>query len=125
MKSAPLRELVHWLEQAHVHGGPCGSAFELPVPPELTIKAEAALTWTLATGQPVELFTTTVSARALLAALVLRRSLVSFQRVFQNELDDDDFGRLTHCVAQIRRSGLELVEGPPPEAARGAAFLGG
>ena len=123
VKSQPLKELVNWLEQVHFQGGPCGAAFEQNVSPVLVTKSMAMLEWALSTGRQVELFTTTVSARALLSSLVLRRSRVSLQNIL--DLDDAAFDRLTKCLAEILGSGLELVEGPPPEALRGAAFLGG
>ncbi len=124
MKSAPLKDLVNWIEQAHTREGPCGSHFETPVATVLAIKAEAALAWTLATGQPVVVFTGNVSAKAVLAALVLRRSGVSLQNIFHN-LEEEHFERMTCCLAEIRRSGLEILDGPPPQADLGAAFFGG
>ena len=119
-----LREFIDWLEQAHFRRGLCGSPFEQPVSSVLVLKAEAALARALASGQPVTLFTTTVNARALLAGLVFRRSGVSIQNVFQANLDDGDFDRLTRCLAQVNRSGLELVEGEPSATLRAAAFFG-
>jgi len=125
MKSAPLKELVAWVERSYGCGGPIGSAFEEPVFPVLVMKVEAALTWSVTTGLPVQLFTTDISVRALLSGLVLRRSSLDFRRVFQGELTEDDFGRLTCCVGEIRQSGFEMIEGSPPSALRSAAFMGG
>ena len=120
-----LMKFVNWLEDVDLQRGPCGSAFEQPVSPDLVVKAMAMLSWTLATGQPVELFTTTVSKEALLAGLIFRRSRVSVDAVFQGQMDDGDFERLTRCIYEIRHSGFKLVEGPLPPVMRAGAFLGG
>ncbi len=125
MKSAPLHELVNWLQQIHNAGRPCGAVFETPVSPVFVMKAEAALTWALATRAPVTVYTGELATRGVLACLVLRRAHLGVENFFQGNLEDDDFERLTRCLAEIRRSGLELEEGPPPASERGAAFLGG
>jgi len=125
MKSQPLRDLVEWVERSYGHGGPCGSAFEEPVSPILLMKAEATLTWSVTTRQPVELYTTSVSPKALLSGVVLRRCGLDLRHVFRAELTEEDFGRLTCCVGEIRQSGFEMIEGSPPAALRNAAFLGG
>ena len=119
-----LVKFIEWLEQVY-RRGPCGSAFEQPVPPVLVIKAEAMLQWALSTGRPVELFTTNVSAKALLAGLIFRRSRVAADIAIQGKMDDGDFERLTRCLYEIRHSGFKLVEGPPPPVKRAGAFLGG
>ncbi len=120
-----LSQLINWMERTHFQRARCGSPFEEPVSPILGIRAEAALTWALATRKPLTLFITTFRAEALLAALVLRRSGVTFQQILNGDLHDDDFGRLTRCVAEISRSRLKIVEGEPPAAMRKAAFFGG
>ena len=66
----------------------------------------------------------TSARRRFLAALVLRRSGVSLQNIFHN-LEEEHFERMTCCLAEIRRSGLEILDGPPPQADLGAAFFGG
>ncbi len=125
MKSAPLKALVNWLEQIHNAGGPSDSLFETPVSSVFVMKTEAALTWALATGLPVTVYTGDIAAPGVLACLALRRAHLGVEDFFQGNLEDDDFERLTRCLAEIRRSGLELEEGPPPVSAKGAAFLGG
>ena len=93
--------------------------------PVLVMKLDAARTWTLAAQQPVNVFTGPISAEAVLAALVLRRSRLHLRDILQNRLEEANFERLAHCLGEIRQSGLELEGGPPPEAERRAAFLGG
>ena len=109
MKSL-LLEFVGWLEDRHFRRAPCGSPFEEQIAPVVLMKAEIAPNWARTSHEPVELFTTTVSARALLAGLVFRRSQVSVESVFQGELDDSAFERLTRCVSEISRSRLLLLE---------------
>ena len=120
-----LRQFVDWCEVTHSKRGPCGSPFESAVSPVLVLKAQAALEWTVASGQPVTLFTSDISAETLLAGLVLRRSGVAVGKIFRGDLDDNDFARLTHCLAEIKRSGLQIVEGEAPATLRPAAFFGG
>ena len=73
----------------------------------------------------MELFTTTIDPKPLLAALVLGRARVNVESVFQGELDDDDFERLARSVSDISRSGLILVQDFPPAAVARTAFFGG
>jgi hypothetical protein len=124
MKSL-LLEFVDWLENCHFRRAPCGSPFEDQIAPVLLMKAEIALNWARTSHVPVELFTTTVSAMALLAGLVSNKSRLSVESVFRGELDDGAFERLTTCLSEIRRSGLILLEGCPPPAVARTCFFGG
>ena len=67
---ALLREMIDWLETCHFLRGPCGSVFEEHIEPVLVAKAEVALEWATACDHPVELFTSTIDPRPLLAAVV-------------------------------------------------------
>jgi hypothetical protein len=120
-----LHAFVDWLECCDLNCGPCGSPFEEPVDPVLLMKAETALDWARASGKSVELFTTTIDPKPLLAALVLGRARVNVESVFQGELDDDDFERLASSVSDISRSGLILVQDYPPAAVARTCFFGG
>lgn len=120
-----LLQFVSWLEQVYFQRCPCGSEFEHQLSPVVVIKAEVALEWALASRRPVTLFTSTVSAGTVVAALVLRRAQVSIDNVFKGDLDDNSFDRLTRCLAAISQSGLRLVEGEPPAAMRRATFFNG
>jgi hypothetical protein len=120
-----LMHFINWLEDVDSQRGPCDSAFEQKVPSALVIQAEAMLQWALSTGRPVELFTTDISAKALLAGLIFRRSRVAAETAMQGKMDDGDFERLTRCIYEISHSGFKLVEGPPPAAMRAGAFLAG
>lgn len=119
-----LTQFVDALESAHLHGHPCGSAFEQKLPPELVLKAMAAFHWALTTGRRVDLFTSGLDAKAVLSGLVLRRSEVSLDEIYTRKLDDEGFARLTRTVGQVARSGLRLAEGEPPERQRAGAFFG-
>jgi hypothetical protein len=122
---ALLREMVDWIEACHLQRAPCGSPFEDQVEPALLIKTELALDSARASDWPVELFTTKIDPKALLAGLVLRRSQVGIEKVFRGDLDDDAFERLTQCVFEISHSQLRLVEGWPPASKLPMAFFGG
>jgi O-acetyl-ADP-ribose deacetylase (regulator of RNase III) len=120
-----LRDLVTWMETCHLQRAPCRSPFEAQVEPVLLMQAEMVLNWARTTDRPVELFTASVSDRSLLAGLVFRRSQVAVERVFQGELEDDDFERLARCVCDIRHSQLTLMPGWPSAAKLPMAFFGG
>jgi hypothetical protein len=120
-----LREFVDWLESCYVRRGPCGSPFEAQVEPALVAKTGIALDRALVCQKPVELFTTTINPKPLIAALILQRSGVDLESVFRDELEDRAFPRLIGCLVQIAKSQFRLIPGPPPAAVAQSAFFGG
>jgi hypothetical protein len=120
-----LLEFVNWLESCYRRPGPCGSPFEAQLEPALVAKAEIALAWALASQKPVELFTTTIDPKPLLASLILQRTQVDLESVFSGELEDSAFPRLTGCLMQIAKSQFRLIPGHPPANLAQSAFFGG
>jgi hypothetical protein len=96
-----LRELVNWMECCDLRRSPCGSPFEEPVDPVQVMRAEVALDWSRG-GQRVDLFTTTINPKSLIAALVFRRANVNVESVFRSGLDDSEVDQLAACLSEIR-----------------------
>jgi hypothetical protein len=120
-----LHDMVDWLEECYFRQGPSGSVFEEHIEPVLVVKAQVAFQWAAACDQPVELFTTTIDPKPLLAAVVLWQCRIPLESVYAGDLDDDAFERLTRCVSRISRCKLRIVQAfPPPTVARGAFFGG-
>lgn len=120
-----LSDFVGWLESCYHRCAPSGSPFEAQVEPALVAKAGIALDWALASRKPVELYTTTIDPRPLLAAVTLQRSQVNIERVFRGKLEDRDFPRLTGCLGRIAKSQFRLIPGDPPANLAPSAFFGG
>jgi hypothetical protein len=120
-----LQEFIDWLETCYRQRAPCGSPFEAQVEPALAAKAGIALDWAMASHEAVELFTTTIDPRPLLAALILHKSGVDLESVFRGELEDRTFPWLTGCLVQIAKSQFRLIPGHPPADSVEVAFFGG
>ncbi len=91
----------------------------------MVIKAGIALDWAVASRKPVQVYTSTLDPRPLLAALILEKARVDLERFYRGEVDDSAFPRLTECVGKIAKSHFQLVPGEPPEAVAQSAFFGG
>lgn len=120
-----LHELIDWIERCHIRRGPRGSPFETQVEPALAAKVEVAYDWARLSGKPVEMYTTTIDPRPLLAGLVLRRSCIDIESVIAGDLDDAAFERLTRCVSEISRSNFRLVQAHPTQDLARRCFFGG
>ena len=108
-----LRGLVDWLEGAHLRGRATDSDFEQSVPPHVLAWTERALDLALSSQCPVVLYTRSVSAHALVSALVFSRAGIQLEDVYNQRLTDAEFDRLATTLAQINRSGLRIAEGWP------------
>jgi hypothetical protein len=113
MKSL-LIEFVDWAETAHFQGGGCGSVFEQPVSPHALAWADRALELALSSGRPVVLFTRTAPAQSVVAGLVFHRAGVNIENVYNGDLDDDAFDRLTTWLSRIKTARLVFEQGFPP-----------
>jgi hypothetical protein len=120
-----LIKFVNWLEEIDSQRGPCGSAFEQPVPPGVLIQALAMFQWAQSTKCPVQIFTGSISPESLLASLIFRRAHMAAETAIRGKLDDDDFERPARSLYAVRQSKLTLLGGPPPPEKRARAFLGG
>jgi hypothetical protein len=118
-----LSEFIVWVEACHFRRSRYGSSFEAQAEPALVAKAEVALNWALYSRNAVELYTTTLEPKPLLASLILQRARVGFEAVVRGELEDSAFPRLTGW--RIARSQFRLIPGDPPAAVAKSAFFGG
>lgn len=117
--------MIDWMERCHVERAPCGSPFEELVPPAIAAKIEVAYDWAKWSGRPVDLYTTTIDQRPLLAGLMLRRAQIDIERVIAGDLDENAFERLTLCISEISRSKFKLVQAHPTQDVAGQCFFGG
>lgn len=120
-----LNKFIDVLELAHLRRAHCGSAFEQRVAPAVLERADFALELALAGGQPLVLFTTPISAQALIAGLVLHRAGVQIANVYNANLDDDGFRRLAIWLTRINSAKLVFEAGLPATPESIARHLAG
>ncbi|MGO9201352.1 MAG: hypothetical protein ACLQM8_12585 [Limisphaerales bacterium] len=106
-----LQQFVRWLESAYgdPERGEAGD-FAVEPPPETLAFAEMALDAALKGGRPV-LLGTSVSVKAVVAGLVLRRAGVKLDAIFCGDLTDGQFEALADTLRTIKSSNL-LIELP-------------
>lgn len=106
-----LEAFLEWMERSYGHGQPgAASEFAVEAPPEAMAVAQVAVDAAVNGEQPV-LLGTSVSVKAVIAALVLRRAEVTLEEVFDGRMSDGQFTALADALRALRMSRL-MVEMP-------------
>lgn len=106
-----LGEFLEWLERFFGQGqSGVASEFAIDPPPEAVAIAQVAVDAAVNSGQPV-ILGTSVPARAVIAAMLLRRAGITLEEVFQGSLTDGQFTALADTLRALRKSKL-MIEMP-------------
>ena len=114
-----LCEFVEWLEESQM----CPSQgrkseFAAQPSPEMLALPQCAFDYALSTNRPALLSTGAGSLKPVIAALILKRSGIELEQVFQSGFTDDQFEALIDIVGAVKNSKL-MIEIPGDQTGQG------